>query len=322
MAEIIKNYTTTYRETTAWERFRSKYLTTKFLVKVLFNLFVYVLLMGIAFIVVYPLFRRLGNAFKSPEDFFDATVVYFPKNVTLDVIKGALSQLKLDSIGLVSFGLAALIGVLQSLVALLVGYGLARFRFRGNNILFFCVLMTLVVPPQTILIPLFLQFRFFDLFGILKLVLGHSVNLLDTYWCQILLAATGLGWKNGLYIYMMRQFFRGVPKELEEAAYIDGAQVFKAFIKVMVPSAFPMMVTIFLFSFSWQWTDTFYTDTFLTQKQLLANVISTITYPENEVMQANMQQTALLIILLPLVLLFIFTQRYFVEGIERSGLTG
>ena len=181
--------------------------------------------------------------------------------------------------------------------------------------------MRLVVPPQTILIPLYLRFRFFDFFGIIEWITGSSLKLIDTYWCQILLSATGLGWKNGLYIYLMRQYFRGVPKELEEAAYIDGARTFKAFFKIMVPSALPMMLTVFLFSFSWQWTDTFYTGTFLIKKKLLATSVNAITH-DNELMQFNLQQTAILIILIPLILLFIITQRYFVEGIERSGLTG
>jgi multiple sugar transport system permease protein len=145
--------------------------------------------------------------------------------------------------------------------------------------------------------------------------------MIDTYGPQIMLALTGLGWKNGLYIYMLRQYFRGIPRVLEEAAYIDGAKTFRAFFTIMLPSAVPMMLTVFLFSFSWQWTDSFYSGTFLIKKGLLATSIKWITH-KNELMQFNLQQTAILLIILPLILLFIITQRYFVEGIERSGIVG
>lgn len=321
MEKIVKNHTTTYRETTWFERFRAKYLTWRFLATTVGNIFAYVLTIGIAFVIVYPLLRRLSNAFKPASEFYDSSVVYFPRNPTFQVIKQAFEKLNFTKVGLPSFLMALYVGLAQTLVALVVGYGFARFKFKGSKILFGCVILTLVVPPQTILIPLYLRFRYFDILGIFEAITGHSLKLLDTYWCQILLSATGMGWKNGLYIYLMRQYFRGVPTALEEAAYIDGARTFKAFVKIMVPSALPTMLTIFLFSFSWQWTDTFYTGTFLINKRLLATSVNSISH-DNEIMQFNLQQTAILIILIPLILLFIVTQRYFVEGIERSGLTG
>ena len=321
MEKVVKNHTTTYRETTKGERAKAKYLSWRFVATIFGNIFAYVLTIGIAFVIIYPLLRRIGNAFKPVEEFYDTSIVYFPRNPTFEVVRQAFYRLNFKQVGIPSFLMALYVGLTQMVVALLVGYGFARFKFRGSRVLFACVILTLVVPPQTILIPLYLRFRYFDILGIFKAITVHSLKLIDTYWCQILLSATGLGWKNGLYIYLMRQYFRGVPKALEEAAYIDGARTFKAFVKIMVPSALPMMLTVFLFSFSWQWTDTFYTGTFLIKKKLLATSVNAITH-ENELMAFNLQQTAILIILIPLIFLFVVTQRYFVEGIERSGLTG
>ena len=317
MEKVVKNHTTTYRETTKGERAKAKYLSWRFVATIFGNIFAYVLTIGIAFVIIYPLLRRI----KPVEEFYDTSIVYFPRNPTFEVVRQAFYRLNFKHVGIPSFLMALYVGLTQMVVALLVGYGFARFKFRGSRVLFACVILTLVVPPQTILIPLYLRFRYFDILGIFKAITGHSLKLIDTYWCQILLSATGLGWKNGLYIYLMRQYFRGVPKALEEAAYIDGARTFKAFVKIMVPSALPMMLTVFLFSFSWQWTDTFYTGTFLIKKKLLATSVNAITH-ENELMAFNLQQTAILIILIPLIFLFVVTQRYFVEGIERSGLTG
>ena len=321
MEKVVKNHTTTYRETTKGERAKAKYLSWRFVATIFGNIFAYVLTIGIAFVIIYPLLRRIGNAFKPVEEFYDTSIVYFPRNPTFEVVRQAFYRLNFKQVGIPSFLMALYVGLTQMVVALLVGYGFARFKIRGSRVLFACVILTLVVTPQTILIPLYLRFRYFDILGIFKAITGHSLKLIDTYWCQILLSATGLGWKNGLYIYLMRQYFRGVPKALEEAAYIDGARTFKAFVKIMVPSALPMMLTVFLFSFSWQWTDTFYTGTFLIKKKLLATSVNAITH-ENELMAFNLQQTAILIILIPLIFLFVVTQRYFVEGIERSGLTG
>ena len=307
--------------TTRGQRFKSKYLTWKFAAKFFGNIFTYVLTIGIAFVIVYPLIRRVGNAFKPVEEFYDSSVVYFPRNPTFDVVRQAYYSLSVSTVGVTSFLLALAIGILQTAISTFAGYGFARFNFRGKKLLFGLVILTLVVPPQTILIPLFLRFRFMDAFGIVKMITGKPLNLIDTFWPQLMLAVTGLGWKNGLYIYMLRQYFRGVPKELEEAAYVDGAKVSRAFFQIVLPSAVPMMLTVFLFSFSWQWTDSFYSGTFLIRKKLLSTSIKAITHT-NEIMQFNLQQTAILLIILPLILLFIFTQRYFVEGIERSGLVG
>ena len=319
---IIKNYTTTYRAAKKGEKFKQKYLTTKFLGGLFIEIFSYILILGIAFVIVYPLIRRVGNAFKPTVEFYDTSVVYFPRNPTLDIVKYAWRDMRVTSLGLSSLLFALYIGLSQVVSCTLVAYGLARFKFRGNNLIFLLVVFTLVVPPQAIKIPLYLNFRFFDVFNVLKMVRGTDLKLIDTYWCQMIMSTFCIGWKNGLYIYMLRQYFRGVPKELEESAYIDGAKTFRAFAQIMIPSAVPMMFTVFLFSFSWQWTDTYLTGTFLTFKRTVATQILSITYADNPITQMNVQNTAVLILIIPLIVLFIITQRFFVEGVERSGLTG
>lgn len=319
---IIKNYTVVYRPTTKWEKFKQKYLTKKFFGTLLMEVFTYVLILGIAFVIVYPLIRRIGNAFKPTAEFYDTSVVYFPKNPTLDIVKLAWRDMKVTEFGLPSLLFALYIAIAQVVSCTLVAYGLARFKFRGNKLIFLLVIFTLIVPPQAIKIPIYLNFRYFDVFNILKMVRGSELNLIDTYWCQILMSTFCIGWKNGLYIYMLRQYFRGIPKELEESAYIDGARTLRAFLQIILPSSVPMMFTVFLFSFSWQWTDTYLTGTFFLTKSTVATQITKIVYDNNEITQMNVQNTATLILIVPLILLFILTQRFFVEGVERSGLTG
>jgi multiple sugar transport system permease protein len=129
----------------------------------------------------------------------------------------------------------------------------------------------------------------------------------------------------------MRQFYQGVPDELEEAAYVDGAGVFKTFVRIILPMSIPMMVTIFMFSFAWQWSDTFYTNTFFptTDKFVfLSRIVNKIpksldTHYAGEVaFTTAINNTCGILILAPLVVFYLFGQKYLVQGIERSGITG
>ncbi len=155
-------------------------------------------------------------------------------------------------------------------------------------------------------------------------------NMLNSYWPFAILSLTGLAFKNGLFIYIMRQYFNGVPDELEEAAYVDGAGVIKTFVRIILPMAVPMMVTIFMFSFSWQWSDTFYTGLFFTSTKsaiLLPNIVKIPTSLDTNYVAQLTYETAIrntcgILILLPLVIIYMFAQRTLIEGVERSGITG
>ena len=143
-----------HRETSRKERAKAKYLSWKFAATVFGNLFAYVLIIGIAFVIVYPLLRRLGNAFKPVEEFYDTSIVFFPRNPTFEIIKESFMRLNFSEVGIPSFLMAMYVGLFQMLVSLVVAYGFARFKFRGSKVLFFCVILTLIIPPNTILIPL------------------------------------------------------------------------------------------------------------------------------------------------------------------------
>lgn len=155
-------------------------------------------------------------------------------------------------------------------------------------------------------------------------------NLLNSYWPFAVLSLTGLAFKNGLFIYIMRQYFNGVPDELEEAAYVDGAGTIKTFVRIIIPMAIPMMVTIFMFSFSWQWSDTFYTGLFFTSTKsalLLPNIVKIPASLDTDYVAQLTYETAIrntcgILILAPLVVIYMFAQRTLIEGVERSGITG
>ena len=198
----------------------------------------------------------------------------------------------------------------------------------------------MVVPHRTLQLSMFMKFRYFDILGIFNLLGGGvfeglnvipftSLNLNNSYWPLALLSLGGLAFKNGLYIFMMRQFFRGVPDELEESAYIDGSGTFRTFIQIILPLSIPMMITIFLFAFSWQWTDNFYTKVFFTKSSmvLMPDVVAIPKTLDTQYAAQNLYESAIrntcgLLILAPLLVVYIFMQKYLVGGIERSGIVG
>lgn len=311
----------------------SLYMATKFMWALIRG----VIIMGICFVILYPTLVKISVSFMDEKDLYDLTVRYVPKHFTLENMKMVWEAMDYPKTLFNSFRLSALTSLLQLASCTIIGYGFARFKFKGRGFLFTMLIITMIIPPQTLMIPLFLHFRFFDIFGIIsKLTGSKGVNLLDSYWPFALMSATGMGLKNGLYIYIIRQFFRGMPKELEEAAYIDGANLFKTFYRIMLPSAIPAMLTVFLFSFVWQWTDTFYSGLFLQNLRVLpvtlntlADTIARVYYWESSVI-VNLSPVAssmytnagTLLVVLPLIIIYLATQRHFVESIERSGIVG
>ena len=153
--------------------------------------------------------------------------------------------------------------------------------------------------------------------------------MLNTSWIPMLaFSITCTGLKCSLYIFLMRQFFKGQPHELEEAAYVDGAGPLKTFVSIMLPGAVSMMITVFLFAFVWQWLDDSYTSIFMQKVDLISTKYSSLTYDFSDTsalsdLNISLTKSAgVIIIIAPLVALYAFTQRYFVESISRSGLVG
>lgn len=288
-----------------------------------------VIVFGICFVILYPIYLKLSVSLMDEKDLYDATVKYVPKHFTLHNYKMVLSGLEYGKSFLGTALLSAGVSLCQLIACMLTAYGFARFRFPGKNLLFGCVIFTLIVPPQIIMLPMFMHFRFFSLFGM-------TVNLIDTPWPMLIQAITCTGFKNGLYIYMLRQFFKGLPKELEEAAFVDGCGRLRTFLQIMVPSSVPMMVTVFLFGFVWQWTDSFYTGMYLPKAALFSNKLSALATVLGNQYENNggsmnfvspgfasmVNNTGSLMVILPLIILYLFCQKYFVEGIERSGIVG
>lgn len=176
-----------------------------------------------------------------------------------------------------------------------------------------------------------LNFQFFDFGGLLSLLPGGgSINLLNTVWTFVLPSLFATGLRSGVYIFIFRQFFLGLPKELEEAARIDGCGAVGTYVKIIVPLAVPAFITVTLFSFIWHWNDLYSASMFFTDdvKPLmpLLNTLDQLLERSSVGSSAYVARTykasAPLLTILPPLVLYIFTQKYFTESIERSGIVG
>ena len=363
------------------ERLKAKFLSFYFLQKVAIAIFSMVLMVGISYIVIFPFISKITSSIMAPEDFIDVTVRLIPKNLSLDIYEAIIKELGyFDALGntfILSFSTA----VIQMLICSLIGYGFAKFKFRGRNLIFVLVMVTMIIPHQTLQHAMYLEFRNFDVLGIVRLITGGGIQIFDwnvmdlgedvaefftnlnvlpekfkgiqigmdtygqpiymqvkqsglnianSYAPLILLSITGLAFKNGLYIFMLRQFFRGIPDELEESAYMDGCGTFRTFIQIILPLSIPMMVTVFLFAFCWQWTDDFYVGLINTgvntSNQLLVNLVGSVPpslklgYAGQSLYETAIRNTCGLMIIAPLVILYAFCQNFLVQGIEHSGI--
>lgn len=296
-------------------------------------------LLGMTYVLLYPVLYLLSNAFRDPVDRLDPTIIWIPKTFTLNNF--VIADQVIGFIPSIIKTLKMLIPsvIIQVFVCLMVAYGFARFSFKGKGILFSCLLFTIIVPTQTMIIPLYVDFRFFDFFGIgqiLRIFNGGeavTVNILNTEWPFYLTSLTGMGIRSGLYIYMTRQFFKGMPVELEEAAFVDGCGPFKTFIKIMLPNVGSIIVVITLFSVVWHWND-YYLSIMYYAEEYPLSVMVTVLQDRLAMMAQNMSaedlalaqssilEAACFVLMLPMLVLYIFAQRQFTESITRSGIVG
>ncbi|MBP1572334.1 MAG: carbohydrate ABC transporter permease [Oscillospiraceae bacterium] len=309
-----------------------RYNKNKRIIGAVWPIFRFLIIFGLGFVILYPIIFMLSTAFRPSEQMSDPSIVWLPKSFTLKNIEETFEIMNFESTVLNTLKLNMIASLLQVVTCSITGYGFARFNFKAKGILFGLVIAMIIVPPQIITIPMYLQYAFFDLFGIIPLITGDTVSLIDSGWPMYLPAMFANGIRAGLFILIFRQFFRGLPKELEDAAYLDGCGPLKTFIKVMVPNAKTSFLTVFLFSIVWYWNDFYVSSSFFTQNEtvalMLKNLSGTLTYqlfnnqpPGIRAMIVWLESGCLLTIA-PILIMYIFLQRYFIEGIERSGLVG
>ena len=303
----------------------------------LYKLFRYLLLIGISYIVMFPIIKIASASFTLPEELYSQDAGYLPSQPTFINFIKYQSYFPYLEHAKNSLRISLISTAIQLVSCSLVGYGLGRYKFKGNAIVYAAVLFTIIMPIQTAMIPLVYEYRWFDFFGIGKLIglftgQTFTVNLLKKYMAFYVPCLFAVGFNSGIYIFLFRQFFASMPKDLEEAGKLDGCSPFAIYVRIMIPNIVPVIVTVALLSVIYYWNDSLMSGVFALKEDgkplmvALKDMVvltSGIGTAELDVTRRNAERYAIMLsIVTPLMLLFTFGQRFFVECMDRSGSKG
>ncbi|MBL8153374.1 MAG: carbohydrate ABC transporter permease [Anaerolineae bacterium] len=285
-----------------------------------FNVALYALLIAIGFVYLQPLLFMFVTSIKNPNDLLNPMVQWVPTELFLGNYDKALRVLDYQNTLFNSLLISVIPSILQTVIASVVGYGLARYRFRGKPLIFLLLLATFVIPPQNTVIPQMLTYRDLGL-------LGNPLAL-------ILPALLGQGYRSAIFILIFYQTYASFPKVLEESARLDGASDLRIFFSIAVPSALPAYIVSFIFSVVWYWNETFLTSIYLSGGvTTLPMQLSRFTqayenlYPPGTVnifdrLNEAVKMSGTFLNILPLLVIYFILQRWFVESVEMTGITG
>ncbi len=342
--------------------------TRKKLNSIVPKIIIYVLLICFSYVFIFPILRILVDSFKGELDLVDPDVVWIPKSIYFGNYTSAGTVLKLwrplyefasakeglyaikSTLGN-SIAFSFISAVLQTLVSGLAGYAFARFNFKFKKFWFAGLIISFIIPTQIVTLPRRMMLsgisaKFADpaqLFGITVTQEANqfnaTFNLLQTT-PLILVTLLGQGLNSAILIFIFFSFFKMIPQALDEAAQIDGANYGQIFYYIIVKMSTPTILVVFLFSFIWNWNDTFVLSQLMMKStssnvayESLPQALGIFNYTisqgtgESGLAQGDSNNegwkaAAIIISISPLLLLYAFTQRKFVEGIENTGVTG
>lgn len=313
-----------------WRRRIKHDLTTgSGLKKILMKTAMYLLLLGLAFVFLYPFLYMIITSLKSNSDLNNYAVEWIPTELKFENYFIAADLLKVSKYLKNSVFVTVLASVGHIISCSFIGYGFARFNFPFKKFLFGCVILAFIVPIQTIIIPMYLTYS--------------RLGWLNTYLPLIVPTFFGFGLKGALYIFLFRQFYLTLPRDLENAARIDGCGFMKTYWKIVFPLAQSTLVVALVLSVVWHWNDFYETSIYISKMQLgflpskIKTIVSVVNAPPEQLfeMLANLGLTdgedtlnnavimaGAAIISIPVIVFFAFAQRRFMQGIERTGITG
>lgn len=287
---------------------------------VFFRVFLYGVLLGMGFVYIYPVLYMFSTSIMSTKDLVDATVTWIPHSLSVEGFVKASRTLNYFEGLKTSLLLSFFPAVLQSVSLAFAGYGLARYDIPGKKLWFSMIILVFLIPSAVTLIPRYMLFNGYKMVG--------------TIWPTFITALGGQGLKSSVFLLIYYQFFSTYPKALDEAAMIDGAGNLRVFFGVAIPMAIPAIMVTFLFSFIWFWNET-------TQLSLLSGAAARTLpirlsafvdsfnklYPSNDTSAGGALNEAIrlsgtLLAIAPLMVMYLFLQKYFVQSIERTGITG
>lgn len=296
-----------------------------------------ILLISVGFVIIYPLIYMIVTSLVSRNGFFNSTRVWIPEAISpvfnykiaaeiMDYWSSLWATVRFELV-------SALIEVCACCVT---AYGFARFKFKFKGALIGVLFLTILVPDMMVMIPRVANFAKMDVFGILGLfdkLTGVDLrpNIWGTEAAFYLPSLFSMGLRAGIMIFIYMQFFASFPKELEEAAWIDGAGPIKTFLRIAVPSSGVAITTVLVFSLIWHWNDYLLCAMYLNgeyplamQLNLLPENLSTMGYYLNPETPETLafQMAGCVLFVTPMLIIYMILQRRFIESIDRVGITG
>lgn len=295
---------------------------TKTVRKAVLRTGLYIMLIALAFVFLQPFIYMLVNSFKTYTDTMNVSIKWIPREGTLQNWALAADALNLDVTFFNSIFVTSLATFGHLLSCSFVAYGFTRFNFPGKGILFAVVILSIIVPVQTLSVPMYMLYSRLDWIG--------------TYNPLIVPTFLGVGLSGGIFIFLFRQYYLSLPASLEEAAAIDGCSEYGTFFKIILPSTGSTFLVSFVLSFVWHWNDFFEPGLYInnTKRFLLPQMLPTLYDFFDKIAAGTSQESletllqyhagvimaATLICVLPLLIMFLFLNNKFMQGIERTGL--
>ncbi len=322
---------------------QAKLKSKKWLSKFTINFLKWLLIIGLSYVILYPIIQLIVPALTYITEVDDPAVIWLPSNPTIKNFKVAMQLLGYWRTLGITFLYTSIIVILQVFVASIVGFGFARFDFPGKKILLVILLLTIAIPYFSIELSTKYYYTNFSLFGLVKLFNnGNTINLLGKNYVYIIINLLGQGLKGGLFVYIFIKFYSNVPVELEESALIDGASYFRIYKDIILPNALPAVITCVVLSFVWNYGDyqnstlfNYESNFSLMSTVINRNIVRTTNISAfikneygipggsiNDYMVGAIQNCAILLFMLPLMIVYLVIQRKFVESFERSGIVG
>lgn len=303
----------------------------------LYKAFRYALLIGISYVILFPIIKMVSSSLTPAQELYIEDSGFIPSRATFENFKNFQVYFPILKYAKNTAQIALISTFIQLFSCSVVGYGLGRYKFKGNGIVYACVLFTIILPLQTAMIPLVYEYRWFDFFGIGRIIgwftgTPFTVNIMKNYMAFYVPSLFAVGFNSGIYIFLFRQFFASMPRDLEEAGKIDGANPLTIYLRIMVPNIKPVVVTVALLSVIYYWNDALMTgvfalkedgETIMVAMEELVRQNSGVGHKVLDVMRQQAERYAIILSsVTPLMIIFMIGQRFFVECMDRSGSKG
>lgn len=309
----------------------------KKLSNITYSVFRLIILLSLGFVILYPLLYMIVTSLCSRNSFINSVHVWLPEKI--DIVsnyKVAIKALNYKEGLFSSIFFEVVSAFVEVITCAIAAYGFARFKFKGKSIFMGMLFLTILIPDTMIVIPRVCNYSKLDFLGILGLfnrISGIDIrpNILNSPLSFYLPSIFAAGLKSGIFIFIYIQFFKGLPVELEEAAWMDGAGPIKAFIKIALPSSGVVILTVMVFSLIWHWNDYFLASMYLTKGYPLAvwltmmpKMLPTMGHSlvPSQPETAGILMAGCLMFVAPMLIIYCFVQKWFIESIDRVGITG